>query len=487
MSFNDEYQFNRRPRLSFWTDEEIAKIHSASLEILEHTGHEFYDEDIVSLLGDAGATVVNDKLVRIPPHMVEEALRTVNKRVVISNRNGERVMPLEPYYSYFGPGSETPYTLDPRTGERRDCVTSDVVRAARVVDALPNIDFAMSFALASDVQKRCEDSHHFANLVLNTEKPLLFTSWDKDGVEAIYNMACVAAGSEEAFRANPFICHYVEPVTPFRHPKESLDKLVFSVTHGIPMMYVPVSSAGGTSPVTFAASFAVTNSEFLAGLVVSQLVKKGSTVIYGGGPNPLDLRTSVLPYASPETFMSRCIRAEIARYYGLPVFSTGGTSDSKVVDAQAGYEAGMSLVMAVMTGCNFIHDVGYIEMGFTSSLEMLTMCNEFIGMIKRMVRGFGVSAENLALDVINEMGPGGNFLQHRHTFDHFRKEIWVSDLLDRNLFANWESKGGKDMKQRTNEKLIDILDNHEPVQLPQSAQEEIKAIVAETDKLRNQA
>jgi trimethylamine--corrinoid protein Co-methyltransferase len=354
-----------------------------------------------------------------------------------------------------------------------------------VTDALPNIDFAMSFALASDVPKGCEDVHHFAGMLLNTTKPLLFTAWDLDGIAAIYQMACLASGSEEKFQNRPFICHYIEPVTPLRHPKESLDKLVFSIEKGIPVMYVPVSSAGGTTPVTFAGSFAITNAEFLAGLVVSQLIRKGSTLIYGGGPNPLDLRTAVLPYASPETFMSRCIRAEIARFYGLPCFSTGGTSDAKVLDAQAGYEAGTSLMLAALSGCSFIHDIGYMEMGYTSSLELLTMCDEFISMIKRILRGFSVSKDTLALDVIHAAGPGGNFLQNPHTFEHFRQEIWVSELLDRQIYSQWSDKGAQDLRQRANEKVRSILKNHQITALPQDVASAIKDIVQATDRKRS--
>ena len=482
--FNDEFRLSRRPRLVFWSDEEIKKIHHASIEILERTGMEFYCPEVVEMLGDSGAKVINDKLVKIPSRMVEDALRTVNRRVILSNRKGERVMPLEEWYFYFGPGSETPCTLDPTTGERRSCVEADVVKAATVVDALPNIDFCMSFALASDVTKGCEDTHHFAQMALNTSKPLIFTSWDMDGIKAIFDIACAAAGSKENFQANPFILHYVEPVTPLRHPKESLDKLIFSIKNDIPVMYVPVCSAGGTAPVTFPAAFSVTNAEFLAGLVVSQLVRKGSSLIYGGGPNPLDPKSSVLPYASPETFMTRSIRAEIARFYGLPCFSAGGTTDSKVLDAQAGYEAGLSLILPALAGATFIHDVGYMEMGYTSSLELLTMCDEFISMIKRIMRGFEVSKAALAAEIIHEVGPGGNFLQHRHTFDNFRKEIWLWNLIDRNLFDNWKKKGSKDIRQRAKEKVLDLLEKHKPPVLSQSIQDEINGIVKDTDEMR---
>ncbi len=217
---------------------------------------------------------------------------------------------------------------------------------------------------------------------------------------------------------------------------------------------------------------------------MSQLVRKGSSLIYGGGPNPLDPRSSVLPYASPETFMTRSIRAEIARFYGLPSFSAGGTTDSKLLDAQAGYEAGVSLLMPALAGATFIHDVGYMEMGYTSSLELLTMCDEFISMIKRMLRGFEVSKAALAGDLIHEAGPGGNFLQHRHTLENFRKEIWLWSLLDRNLIGTWEKKGGKDLRQRAREKVLGILDQPGSAAPAPGVRDDILRIVRAADELR---
>ncbi len=151
----------------------------------------------------------------------------------------------------------------------------------------------MSFALATDVPQRSEDMHHFEAMVSNTTKPILFTSWDLDGIQGIYDISSTVAGSEKAFEANPFICHYVEPISPLKHPKESIDKLLFSVDHGIPVTYVPAPSAGGTAPVTLAGAFALSNAEVLSGLVLAQLKTNGAPFVYGGGPNALDPRTAV--------------------------------------------------------------------------------------------------------------------------------------------------------------------------------------------------
>jgi trimethylamine--corrinoid protein Co-methyltransferase len=324
-------------------------------------------------------------------------------------------------------------------------------------------------------------------MLLNTSKPILFTSWDMDGLKGIYDMCVAVAGSQEAFRTNPFICHYVEPISPLKHPKESIDKLLFSVEHGIPVMYVPAPSAGGTAPVTLAGAFALSNAEVLAGLVLAQLRQKGTPFIYGGGPNVLDPRTGVFSYGAPEVFISRVVRTELAHFYGLPAFSTGGCTDSKTIDQQAAFEAGNSLMLSSLAGSNLVHDVGYMESGFTSSLGLLTMCNEMIGAVRRVLSGFEVSPEKLALDVIAAVGPEGNFLSLDHTVKHFREEIWISEMLDRQNYQSWKAEGDRTLKDRADEKVRWILENHSAEPLSPSIQDHVRGIVATVDGKRRES
>ena len=185
---NDDFYLKIRPSFTFLTDEQCRRIHEASLEILDSVGAEFNSQQAIDLLENAGCRVVGKNRVTFPTWVVEEAVRTTPKRLIMGNRKGERVMKLQFDNNYYGPGSETPFTLDPLTGERRPAVLEDVEKAARVVEALPNIDFCMSFALAGDVPKRHEDIYHLRAMLLNTTKPLLFTSWDYDGNKAIYDI-----------------------------------------------------------------------------------------------------------------------------------------------------------------------------------------------------------------------------------------------------------------------------------------------------------
>jgi trimethylamine---corrinoid protein Co-methyltransferase len=478
---NKEFDLWQRPKFRLLNEEQIEKIYDASLEVLEKTGTVVKHKEALEMLDGAGAKVVDKERVKIPSHIVEEALKNVNSSVVISNRDGDKSMYLEGDNVYFGPGSETPYVLDLYTGKRRKSVKNDTVMAAKVIDFLTNIDFAMSFGLATDIQNETCDAHHFEAMVLNTNKPIIFTAYDKEGVDYIFKMACVAAGGEKQFRENPFILHYAEPTSPLIHSEPTIDNLFACVERDIPVMYVPGASMGGTAPMTFAGGYVQSNAEFLVGLILTQLKKKGAKILFGGGVNPLDMKTMTFSYGAPEAWISRVIRKELAEYIGVPVFATGGCTDAKIIDQQAAIEAANSLMLSALSGQNLIHDVGYIDSGLTSSLEMLLMADEIIATIKRVLKSLRVNKDTLAVDVINEVGPGKDYLSHEHTYKHFKEVLFQSDLLTRDNYDNWARKGSKSMGDLIKEKVIDILETHEGHRLNEDQEKEIKKLLAESD------
>ncbi|MFX0197375.1 MAG: trimethylamine methyltransferase family protein [Candidatus Hodarchaeota archaeon] len=489
MKKENDFCLWQRPYFELLSHEQLTKIYEAALNILERIGGDFYDQDAVKLLSDAGAHVkgkIGDKTrVSIPCHLVEQSLQSVPKRVVISERNGKRRMVLESTNIYFGTGSDTPFTLDPYTEERRRAVKEDVAKGARVVDYLSDIDFCMSFGIASDVNEQTSDCHHFEAMVKNTTKPLIITSWNLDGLKKIYEMMIFIKGSEEDLEAEPFVIVYVEPVTPLTHPKGSLQKLLFCAEKKIPVLYGPAPTRGSTAPVTAAGAYAVSVAEFLSGLVLTQLKHKGAPVICGGGAGVMDMLTALRPYAAPEQDLGRIFRTEISRFLNLPSWGSGGTSDSKTLDEQAVAEAYQQIFLSSLAGSNLIHDVGYLEMGMTSSLDLLVICNEFISKTKAFLMSLVVSQETLALDVIEEVGPGGNFLTHKHTLDHFKQEIWVPELINRQNYENWVNSGSKTLKQWANEKVRWILENHEPPRLAEKVEKHISEIVEKYDKQRD--
>jgi trimethylamine--corrinoid protein Co-methyltransferase len=376
-------------------------------------------------------------------------------------------------------------TIDLETGAHRTSVLNDVVQAARVADALPNIDFLMSFALASDVRYKSEDCHHFEAMINNSTKPIAVTALDLDALKTIFEMCCVVSGGEAKFRQNPFIILYEQPHSPLKHAAHSLDKIIFCTEKGIPVLYASTPSIGAASPVTLGGSFVLNMAEYLTALVLVQQVRKGATLVFGGGPTTLDMRTTVYSYSAPETMLSLSVRKELGEYLGIPVFNAGGFSDSKLPDQQAAMESATSLIYAAMAGGNIIHDVGYLASGMTSSIEMLTICDEQIAQIKRYLKSFTLDKESLAVDLIDEVGPEGDFLSTDLTLNRFKEEIWSPTIIDRTIHENWVAAGSTTLRDRAREKARGLLKDHQPQCLPDNVKKEIRAIVKSYEQSRS--
>ncbi len=471
-----------RPRLQMLSSDQIRQIHMASLEILERTGVQVLLPEAVDLLEHAGADVRDPKRVKIPSHLVEDALRHAPKRITVYDRNGNPAMYLQGYNTYYGPGTDTKFIIDINTGERRVAIGDDVANVARICDYLPNISFSASMGgvSAKEVNPQISDRHNFALQLLNTTKPIMCTSWNAQGLSDIYDMAVAVTGSPQDFRNRPFMIQYNEPITPLTNPSDSLSKLLFCAEKGIPAMYVSGPIMGATSPVTPAGTLALSNAEFLSGLVIAQLKRKGAPIIIGGGTGPLDMKTSVFSYAAPEDWLSDVAIKEMAAFYGLPDFNTGGCSDAKVLDLQAAHEASVTILQASLVGSSLVHDVGYLESGLTACWELLVLANEMIEGNKYFLKGFEVNQETLALDIIHKVGPQGNFLSEPHTMKHF-KEVWYPELFNRQNYGDWAQQGAKPLDKVLNEKAKWILNNHTPQPLAPEIKEHIESILKKAE------
>lgn len=474
MVLQSNYVMYLTPQFRKLSNDQLAHIHNASLEILDRTGVCLYEEEALNLLKKAGVKVEDGNRVRIPPGLVEWALSIAPKRVVLCDRNGRRVMPLERNNVFFGPGSDCPNILDHRTGERRRGTLRDIEEGIRLCDALPNIDFLMSICIASDIDQQVADRYQMRAMLMNSTKPILFVTTEFEGTVDAIRMAEAVAGGEEELRRNPICALYINVTSPLRHNTEALQKLLFMAGKGLPTTYTPVVLRGISGPVTPAGALALANAGELAGLVIAQLKREGAPIILSGGTNDmLDMRTLGDVYAAPE---NRVMFVEMAHYYGLPVFGLGGASDSKLPDEQAAAEAAFSLILEALAGTHLVHDVGYLESGMTNSFEQIVICDELINYVKRFMQGLVVNEETLALDVIDQVGPHGDFLGTEHTARHY-KEDWYPRLLDRNDFDTWKAAGGKTLRQRARERVEEILSSHRPEPLPKDVQAKIDAIV----------
>ncbi len=476
MILQSNYTSFDAPRLRKLSDDQVEHLHHASLEILERTGVCLYEPEALELLKKKGVQVEEDNRVRIPPGLVEWALSIAPKRAVICNRNGRRVMPLERHNVFYGPGSDCPDVIDVRTGERRVGTLADIVEAMRICDSLPNIDFVMSFCIASDVPQAVSDRHQMRAMLMNTTKPIVFVTTEFEGCVDAIRMAEAVAGGEEALRRNPICACYINVTSPLRHNQEALRKLLFLAGKGLPTTYTPMVLRGISGPVTAAGAIAMANAGELAGLVLAQLKREGTPVILSGGVNDmLDMRTTVDAYGDPT---NRVMLVELAHRYGLPIFGLTGCSDSKLPDEQAAAEAAFSLILETLAGAQLAHDVGYLDSGTLGSIEQLVICDELIAYTKRFMQGLQVNEETLALDVIDEVGPHGDFVTTEHTLRHFRED-WYPGLFDRRKHEAWEAAGGMTLRQRARDKALQILETHQPEPLPADVQRKVDEIVAQ--------
>lgn len=456
------------------TQEQCQQLHNASLEILERTGARLFNDEALALVRKAGAKVVEENRVHIPARLVEQALSTVPKSVTLHDRNGRPVMPLEGNNYFFGPGSDCLNIIDHRSGERRQPVLQDVVEAMRVCDALNEMDFVMSMFLPSDVGQDIADRYQMEVMLQNTTKPIVLVTYETSGCVDAIEMAEAVAGGADALRERPFVTCYINVTTGLLHNADALEKLLFLAEKGLPALYIPVVSGGTTGPITMAGGLALSNAGVLVGLVISQLKREGAPLIIPGfGGDALDMRTMVDPYCGPDP---RGMAQALAHFYQLPMFSLGGASESKLVDQQAGIEAALDMLVAASSGGHIVHDCGYLESGLSGSLAQLVICNEVAGWIRHACRPVEISAETLALDLIDQVGPDGQFLKLPHTRRHMR-ERWYPDLIDRCTYSGWLANGGRTLGERAAERVSQILASHHCESLSSTVAETIRRVV----------
>ena len=475
------------PTMTMLSDEQCRTIHLASLEILRRTGVRVYHDEALDLLRASDALVSDEKRVRFPAGLVEWALEQAPSRIALCRRGTDEVAaPLEGRCVNFGPGSDCLNYLDPRTGERREFTSRDVVDCIHVVDALPEMDFCMSMGIPANLEVDNAYLWQFANMVEHTTKPIVFVCDDRADCEAIAAMAAVPAGGMDALRLNPTLLLYSEPSTPLKHSETATGKLLYMAEQALPIVHSPAPMMGGTAPVTMAGGLALGNAEVLSSLVMHQLKHPGAPFVYGSGLHHLDMRTTISVYSAPEFELARVAVAEMGRFYNLPTWGYAGHSDSCAMDEQAAADAAFSVLASLLAGSNLVHDVGYLEAGLTTSPEMIVFTAEMIEMMRRFMDGVSLDAESLALDVIHQVGPGGEFISTDHTMEHFR-DFWEPTLFNRQRVDDWLEAGSQRLGERLRDRTVAILEDHEPEALSEHARQEIEYILESDRSLERRA
>lgn len=459
---------------------DIQSIHDATMRILSEVGIIVHHGEILSLLGEAGATIDKTRhLVRLDEKLVMECVTKAGKKYVLHGRSPSKV-------ARFGHGdlvlmsSPGQYAwIDQASGHRRPPTVADLHDAIKLGDALEHVDIVGAMAAVEEIPAVYRDVYLTGELVKGTIKPT--RCWVANGQTARYILEIykAVAGGERALRERPMIEAFLEPISPLRLGRDGLDILKEFVKAGQPASFGPMAMASGTAPATLAGTLAQENAEVLAGIVVAQILEPGTPVTYGGIPHIMDQRTSICSFGSPEQGLMAVAMVQMAHFYGFPVYINVGITDSKLLDVQAGLEKGMTMIMGALAGADTFGHAGICGTDHGASLPWLLIDNEMMAYTKRIVRGFDVNDETLAVDVIKSVGPGGTFLAESHTVRHFRQELWFpSPTWTRDTWEGWETDDeGRSMGDRAWEEVQTILSSHESEPIDEELAQEIDSIV----------
>lgn len=456
--------------LNVLSETDLERIHAASLALLEDHGVFSESDLILDVFQQGGAAVDREAgMIRLRPGMVEAALESAPASFVFYGRDPKHDIVLEPgrMYSCMG-GTSEPQIWDYDLGVPRSPTKADMVACTRVGHAMPNIDIIMALCSAGDVPIEQIHLHEYDAIFRNTSKPVIYGAPGRWHTEKFIEMAAAACGGEHEFRRRPCVMLFVLSVSPLAIGRYS-EGIIEAVEFGVPILSGTGPMMGATTPVTVAGHLAQTNAEALFGIVMAQLIKPGTPVVYGPHAAVMDMATAQCTYGSAEQSLGRAALAQLGRFYDLPSFGLGGGVEAKVPDAEAAAQAMMGILLNALTGLTLTQCLGTMASGMYGAQEMLLICDEMVHMVKRVMAGIHVNDETLALDVIKEVAPGGEFLSHPHTARLFRKELFFPVLFRRQSIDQWLESGARPIVDIAHEQVRTILDEATPASLPEGA------------------
>jgi len=469
----------QKPLIQYLSKNQVEMIHEGSLDLLEKTGIEVDHEAGLKVLAEAGAKVdFQEKRVRIPPSLVVRCLETVPDRFTLAARNPERDCPLVPGGTPFSRnGGGADFTIDLHTGEFRPMLSADVSSYFKLMDALDGISF-IAPVFGHDMPVIGRDILMLREAFANTDKPIHLRAFSGETLKYMFEMAVIVAGSKEALKERPIVSLLEAPISPLKFLDVTVDALWLCGEYGIPLDVCVMPIAGGTGPMTMAGNVQLLNTEFLAGVVISQLAHPGAPLQYAPRPMAMDMRTGFSLAGSVELGMMAAAGAQMAHFYNVPVSLHGPWTDSMTHDGQSTFERMYMTIMAALAGANVLVGAGMMQQSLVISHEQLVIDDEINRTAFRAVQGFEIDEERLGAKVISKVGPGGNFVAEEYTLMYLRGERYVPSLLYRDSREAWEASGSKTFVARAKDRALSILEEHQPNPLPEDISKELDKHVA---------
>lgn len=469
-----------QPSIKLLDQETVKTLLAKTYDVLKQVGIRFDNHDALEILAAHGASIdPKSRIVRMKEDLVDRALRTVPPVIDLYTEDGKEKLSLGAEGVFFVPGSTAPFILDTDSGFQRKATCSDLVNFLRLVNNLPHIQVNNPAFIISDVPGAMEDGFRCFLSILHSTKPFVGGgSTSVRSIKMVRRMLAVMAGGEEALQQKPRNYFSCCPTSPLNWDDNTCRKLLYCATNAIPTLIIPAPGIGATAPVTLLGSIMQQTVENLSGVVLHQLLHPGAPVFCGAAATVMDMRSGNSAFAAIESQMVNVANAQICRHLHLASHGIVATSDAKTVDAQTGLEAAQGIMMGAMGGINIISGVGMIDSGLCQSFEKLIIDNEIAGMALRLKQGVASTPETLAFDVINDIGPGGQYLTAEHTLQWMRKEHYIpSDVIQRQSLTDLQNSIAPDARKTAREVMRITLAAHETRVLAEDKKKELIRII----------
>jgi trimethylamine--corrinoid protein Co-methyltransferase len=465
-------------KLNILQPELIDQIMLEGLGLLLDPGVRVHNSEALKLLAEAGSQVdFTNQIARIPEGIIQNTLESVPHEFFLYDLNGKPVVRYGGDDVHFDPGSTAVSVLDIQTGEQRSPITADYVRFIKLVETLPAFDAQSTAFICRDVPEGIGDLYRLYLALLYMTKPIITGAFGIDTWWTMWEMLHAVKGGEAALAAQPLAVFDVCPSPPLLWSNLTCQNLIDCARKGVPAELISMPLAGATSPVTLAAAIVQHTAESLSGIAIHQLANPGAPIVWGGAPAAFDMRAGTTPMGDVNTWLIDCGTIEMGKSLQLPTHTYMGSTDSKLLDAQSGYESMGGTLLAALSGVNMVSGAGMIDFLRCQSFEKLVIDAEIIGMARRLVAGVQARDHPIALEFMRKSAHKANFLSQPHTHRMFRKELYIpTEVVDRGSLDAWKKAGSLSSSARASHRVEQLLQSYLPNPLSHELQEELRSI-----------
>jgi trimethylamine--corrinoid protein Co-methyltransferase len=440
-------------RMQTFTMEELTKIHDAALHVLKNIGVMFDDDETIGIFKDAGHKV-DGKIVYFSESQIGSALETVPAQFVLSARNAEKSVPVGGEHFCLAPGYGAPFVITPQ-GDQREATMSDFLDFCKLVQTSKclNVNGFLT-VMPSDVPHETAYLDLLYSNMVYCDKPFMGSPLSRTVARDCVSLAGILWGGKENLPDTPVTASLITPLSPLRYTSDMAGSVIEFAGNNQVCIFGALLMAGSSAPTSLAGVVVQQTAEILAGVALTQLVRPGAPVIAGGSSAILDMRTVCLSMGAPEVARIAAATMQMAKFYNIPARSGCAVTDAHLPDAQAGFESALNLMIAVRNGSNFIlHAAGILGAYNAMSFEKFLIDEEICGIAFEHLKPIVVTDESIGLDIIEEIGIGGDHLTHPRTLEHCRTAFYLPDLINRKCYAGWKENGNR----RIDEKATDVV------------------------------